>query len=445
MVRSVYRRRLRTTAYIASLSATIFFFSSEQFQYQDTVSLLSFERGSAPRWAGYIKPAPHGSSLAPTFSFGKDGDEEGPEVGPEVAMRVSGGEGDDFASEWNNDWTDELAGGTETLVSTRAIGRKVASLSNVDGDRPVRINRRIKGDRLTTIMPSAGSTAFVAGSVFHMASPLDSGKAARLPRVAFVKPVVVKRSKDARDKISPREIGQPLALLAYAARARKEERIMMVNGAAAASVSLASAYAPDATESLQAPFSAIFGPGAPDSAASEDTSSERDGATSRDAEATIGIGRRRGLFHAWFSNKLPASVNKSSQKKCLAEAVYFEARSEPWAGQVAVAQVVLNRVKNPKYPGTICGVVYQNKKRRNRCQFSFACDGVRDRIRDKNSWRKAQNIAREVIAGKHWLDKVADSTHYHASYVRPRWAPRMTRKGKIGQHIFFRTKKGGWT
>lgn len=440
MARVLYRHRLRTAAYFAGLSVSAFFLSTQPFHHQDTIGLLSFDDGSAPRWAGYIKPAPHGSSITPTFSFGEA--ESDVDYGPEVALSMSSGKAGAAVHEaLADDWTDrDLSANGQTLVSTRALSKQVASLSPSAEDHQIRINRRLKGDRLTTVKASVGSSTFVAGSLYKLPNRFASSKKAKMPRVAFVKPVVVKRTKSDRNKISPREIGQPLALLAYAAQARKDEQAMMVNGAAAASVSLASAYASDATESLQAPFNAIFGPSDPESAAAEDG-----GATSEDAEASLGIGRRRGLFHAWFSNKLPSSVNKSNQKKCLAEAIYFEARSEPWAGQVAVAQVVLNRVKNPTYPNSICGVVYQNKRWRNRCQFSFACDGKRDRIRDKSSYRKAQTIAREVIAGKHWLDKVGDSTHYHATYVRPRWAPRMTRKGKIGQHIFFRTKKGGWT
>lgn len=444
MVRAMYRRRLQTVACLASLSAAVFFLSTEPFKYQDTVGLLSFDDGDAPRWAGYITPAPHGSSLAPTFTFGENGAEED---GPEVAMRISddtrseylGSVASDKKSSRANRWFD----GGETVVSTRSLARSFALVEQDNDKHAIRVNRRLKGDRLTTVKASVGSSEFVAGSIYKMTSRFESSKKAQMPRVAFVKPVVVKRWGKGGKDISPKDIGQPLALLAYAAQARKEEQRMMVNGATAASVSLATAYASHATDSLQAPFSAIFGP-SPDAAISEDPATGEDAAKDKDAKTPLGI-KRRGIFHSWFSNKLPASVNKSSQKKCLAEAIYFEARSEPWAGQVAVAQVVLNRVKNPTYPGSICGVVYQNKRWRNRCQFSFACDGKRDRIRDKNSWRKAQTIAREVIAGKHWLDKVADSTHYHANYVRPRWAPRMTRKGKIGQHIFFRTKKGGWT
>ena len=84
--------------------------------------------------------------------------------------------------------------------------------------------------------------------------------------------------------------------------------------------------------------------------------------------------------HAWMSQPLPPSVFSKAEQKCLANAIYFEARSESLRGQAAVAQVVLNRVRNPAYPNSICGVVYQNDNWRNRCQFSFACDGIKDRV-----------------------------------------------------------------
>lgn len=150
-------------------------------------------------------------------------------------------------------------------------------------------------------------------------------------------------------------------------------------------------------------------------------------------------------LHFWSKFKLPSSVYKKTQQRCLAAGIYFEARGEIEKGQAAVAQVILNRVKAPSYPNTICGVVYQNKHWRNRCQFSFACDGIYDRVRDKKAWDRAVRIARDVSKGKIYLDKVADSTHYHATYVKPRWRLGMKVVDRIGIHIFYRTKKGGWS
>ena len=129
----------------------------------------------------------------------------------------------------------------------------------------------------------------------------------------------------------------------------------------------------------------------------------------------------------------------------LANAIYFEARGESAKGQAAVAQVVLNRVRNPAYPNTICGVVYQNDNWRNRCQFSFACDGKKDRITSPSHYKTAEEIAMAVTAGKIFIPEIGSSTHYYAQYVRPGWARTMQKMTKIGLHIFYRTYGGGWS
>jgi hypothetical protein len=149
--------------------------------------------------------------------------------------------------------------------------------------------------------------------------------------------------------------------------------------------------------------------------------------------------------HAWILNRIPASARSPAEVKCMAEAIYFEARSEPFHGQVAVAHVVINRLKNPAYPNTVCGVVYQNKDWRNSCQFSFACDGIRDVVTDRDSWNRAMLIAQSVLATDYgYLSDVGDATHYHATYVRPRWARTMAKVERVGRHIFYRTFGGGW-
>ncbi|GLQ10733.1 hypothetical protein GCM10007913_26650 [Devosia yakushimensis] len=127
---------------------------------------------------------------------------------------------------------------------------------------------------------------------------------------------------------------------------------------------------------------------------------------------------------------------------CLATAIYFEARGEAYRGQVAVAQVVLNRVKDHRYPDTICGVVFQNQHRRNSCQFSFACDGIPEVVNDQKSWAQAEDIAKRFTDGELYLTEVGDATHYHATYVRPAWAPRMQKVTQIGLHVFYKFKRG---
>jgi len=138
-----------------------------------------------------------------------------------------------------------------------------------------------------------------------------------------------------------------------------------------------------------------------------------------------------------------AGPKRAKAEKCLANAVYFESRSEPVRGQIAVAQVVMNRVFSGFYPNDVCGVVYQNAHRHLACQFTFACDGIPDVVTDQESWSRAQRIARETLDGKLWLPEIAKSTHYHASYVSPYWVRAMRKNAKIGLHNFYRPRKWG--
>ncbi|WP_336072306.1 cell wall hydrolase, partial [Nitratireductor rhodophyticola] len=149
--------------------------------------------------------------------------------------------------------------------------------------------------------------------------------------------------------------------------------------------------------------------------------------------------------HEWMKQPLPASVFSDAEQKCLATAIYFEARGEDVRGQAAVAQVILNRVRNPAYPASLCDVVYQNDSWLNKCQFSFACDGMPDVITDRRAYRLAKDVAMAVTGGKIFLPEVASSTHYNATYVSPRWARSMERMTQIGSHIFYRTGGGGWS
>ncbi len=126
-----------------------------------------------------------------------------------------------------------------------------------------------------------------------------------------------------------------------------------------------------------------------------------------------------------------------AEENCLARAVYFEARSESELGQLAVAKVILNRTKNPDYPKSICGVVYQGSGRRNSCQFSFACDGLPDDVRQPAAWANAKQIAQRALAGSKSMATMSSATNYHADYVRPKWAKSMKRLIKIGHHIFY--------
>ena len=126
---------------------------------------------------------------------------------------------------------------------------------------------------------------------------------------------------------------------------------------------------------------------------------------------------------------------------CLAQAVYYEAGYEPLGGRRAVAQVVLNRMRHPAFPKSVCGVVYQGAGS-GTCQFTFVCDGALYRRPAPDAWHQAEQIARDALAG--YVEKsVGEATHYHADYVAPRWAPLLAKVAAIGQHIFYRWP-GAW-
>ncbi len=269
------------------------------------------------------------------------------------------------------------------------------------------VNRANKSDML--VEKKRAAFAFEA-DVIHQAALFSYE--ANLPRTAFILPEAPKNA------------------IAEARPAKAEKAIVKSEKAPAEDAKVeqvALAYAgatDDADTASESPFAAVIAkPG------------------------TIVLDPKVKATHAWVNTPLPEIVHSKKEMKCLAEAIYFEARGEPEDGRIAVAQVVLNRVKNPTYPDTICNVVYQNKNMRNRCQFSFACDGVRDRITNAVAWKEAQDLTKRILDDERtlFIAEVGASTHYHATYVRPRWAKKMTKMDKIGRHVFYKTLKGGWS
>jgi Cell Wall Hydrolase len=133
---------------------------------------------------------------------------------------------------------------------------------------------------------------------------------------------------------------------------------------------------------------------------------------------------------------------RARELRCMATGIYFEARDEPVKGQIAVAQVIMNRIRSPFYPKTICGVVYQGERNRHGCQFSFTCTGKHNSVKEKPEWATAVKLAKQVIAGEVWLDEVGYATHYHATYVHPPWRFELDKITQIGGHIFYKMKPG---
>lgn len=128
-------------------------------------------------------------------------------------------------------------------------------------------------------------------------------------------------------------------------------------------------------------------------------------------------------------------------QRCLAQAIYFEARSEPLAGWEAVADVVINRALSSRYPASICGVVFQGEFRRHKCQFSFACDGLSDRPKNRPLWQRSLRMAGNKLTSMRAGPATQRATHYHADYVDPYWNRDMVKLAQIGRHIFYTDRR----
>ena len=137
------------------------------------------------------------------------------------------------------------------------------------------------------------------------------------------------------------------------------------------------------------------------------------------------------------SNLILASKQTIREAQCLSEAIYYEARSEKTAGQKAVAEVILNRVKSKHFPNTICGVVYQGAERTTGCQFSFACDGSNSILPSGKTWGRSQKIAKHMMLGMS-SPLTNRSTHYHTENINPHWASSLRQTRQYGTHVFYR-------
>jgi spore germination cell wall hydrolase CwlJ-like protein len=299
-------------------------------------------------------------------------------------------------------------------------GRKVAFVAGEKGNEETpdedRVNRNAKKGRVVAVEKMQPPKDFSAGSIFQRTKLLFRPDFDLKDKSAFVKPKIMGKEIEIatafykKEPVPQQDNAMP-AMLASLVTSNKADV-------------LATAYAPAAPDySRQSPFDSIL----------TDTDEGR---------FVPQIGPKD---HAWAASVLPPGVFSAGEQQCLASGIYFEARGESVKGQAAVAQVILNRVRNPAYPKTICGVVYQNEDWRNRCQFSFACDSIKDRVNSQYHWRVARDVAMAVTAGRIWLPQVGSATHYHAVYVRPNWARTMEKVGRIGMHVFYRTYGGGWS
>ncbi len=145
-----------------------------------------------------------------------------------------------------------------------------------------------------------------------------------------------------------------------------------------------------------------------------------------------------GVYQTFATAHFDQAQRQAQERKCLAETIYYEARSESRQGQMAVAEVVLNRVRHPLYPGSICEVVFQGSERPTGCQFTFTCDGSMRRTPRGAAWAGANRLAAHAMLGFEDGPKTGGATHYHTVAIEPYWSANLVRTGVVGSHIFYR-------
>ena len=153
----------------------------------------------------------------------------------------------------------------------------------------------------------------------------------------------------------------------------------------------------------------------------------------------------RGLIVAIALTLLGSAAKADDAHRCLSEALYFEARDQGWFGLLAGGVVIQNRVRSDKYPNTVCAVVRQGRywggtPVRDRCQFSYWCDGKPEEPETEAAWLECQNIAKLLLSTRIEIEGLEGATHYHATWMTPKWVNLVERKQRIGGHIFYALK-----
>lgn len=439
------------------LGLSIFALVPTEIGYQDIASLLARQPGVAERWQKRVFASAVGSIQVATYSFGRPIGTSAPQAPQILLARLDSS---------NLDVT-----GTVTRNPIAAPPPRYAA-----SDFP-KVDRTLKGDRLVVRRPDevdpaqpantapanedpATSNSSVKGMKTATApadnAPLDPElqealRAPPLPQYAKPSPqpydVSLSLEANPLDDLKPAP-AKPAAAPADAARERDPFAFQTASlffgsslgtpenlerwqpGEAPVVVMPAAQSDPDIKVMASLPVDAD----GPVKAGEMGESIAPKGEVNADDQHTKTPAERLGLLD---------EKARAKSEKCLAEAVYFEARGEAVRGQIAVAQVVLNRAFSGKYPETVCGVVYQNKNRHYACQFTFACDNTPDVVREPDMWDRARKIAKAMLDGKLWLPEVDRSTHYHAYWVRPSWVSEMRKMYKFGVHTFYRPRAWG--
>ncbi len=424
----------------------IFALLPNEIGYQDIASLLARQPGVAERWQKRVYSAASNIQLA-TYSFGRPIGTSSPQT---VSYRLA---------RLDNQGID-ITGSVTRNPMVQAPPRYHAS------DFP-KVDRTLKGDRLVTVTPETIAPAPAEAAPANE-DPSTSNASVMGAKTADAVPAQEPEKLDpelaealsapplALYDVSMSLEAQPLDDLKGPSIAAVEPAPMRdgfsfkTSSLFFASSSLGSAESMERWQPGEEPM--IVLPGAlpdPDMKvmASLPTPADEPSKTVESGESIAAKGEvnsdnqraktpaeRLGLFD---------EKARAKSEKCLTEAVYVEAPGEAVRGQIAVAQVVMNRTFSGFYPNTVCGVVYQNKHRHLACQFTFACDNNADVVREPDMWDRAKKIAKAMLDGQLWLPEVAKSTHYHAYWVRPSWVNEMKKMYKFGVHTFYRPRAWG--
>jgi spore germination cell wall hydrolase CwlJ-like protein len=443
---SVKRNRPKGARFaLFGLGLCVFALAPTEVGYQDIASLLARQPGVAERWQKRVFSAVSTIQVA-TYSFGRP-------IGTSTPQSVSY-----RLANLDNQGIDITGSVTRNPIAQPALPRYQAS------DFP-KVDRALKGDRLAApetpaSAPAAAapsnedpstSNASVAGAKTAAAAP--AGRPILDPELqeALSAPPLpqydVSMSLEAQPLDDLKAAPDAAAIAVAPAPSRdgfnvKTASLFFGSSSLGGSIESMERWQPGEEPSIVAlpdPDMKVLAslPSAADESSRVVESGESiaaKGEVNSDNQRAKTPAERLGLFD---------EKTRAKSEKCLTEVIYFEARGEAVRGQIAVAQVVMNRTFSGFYPNTVCGVVYQNKHRHMACQFTFACDNNPDVVTEPEMWERAKKIAKAMLDGQIWLPEVDRSTHYHAYYVRPSWVNEMKRMYKFGVHTFYRPKAWG--
>ena len=389
--------------------------------YQDLAALLVRQQDVSQRARAHALASPFGTIHAATFSFPRPIGTLIPETPGYRLVSIHSGD-PDFTGSIDPDFTEDKVGGHPSAFPT--------------------VNRTLKGDLLVTRpepepeVPPAGTRDLVPGRVKTVSFPRPPGE-----------PEPAKEQASGQQTYSLASLPEPSAAALQESKVEAVDPIEAIDPTVRmdrlyfGSVPVGKKIGPIQPWPGEQPI-VLLSPAA-------DPEFKRDELNVPSGSAGESIAPKGQVTGPGQRPKTPAerlglnTKERAKAEKCLAEAVYFESRGEPKRGQIAVAQVVMNRVFSGYYPANVCEVVYQNAHRYNACQFTFACDRVKDVVNEPPLWKQANQIARDTLDGKLWLEDIGKSTHYHAYWVHPWWAGTMRKISRIGVHKFYRPKRWG--